>query len=173
MNRENSLFEIRAARVESPRPEDLIHRAQRTGLQTQCTVVILDADRIAGTKHVEAAIQHAIRAFREKSSIADSLEMEILLYAGGTRQTSIGRDFGIVAETRNLYLCFIPPSAEAVKEMGQWVRYVEDYPEEINEEKATRLALLFGITREERDAAGEDRIQDLVLERVALLDVYK
>ncbi|MFA5332563.1 MAG: hypothetical protein WC342_09305, partial [Methanoregula sp.] len=45
--------------------------------------------------------------------------------------------------------------------------------ESIPAEKAARLASLFGITPEELDAAGPDRLVDLVLERVALLEVSK
>jgi KEOPS complex subunit Cgi121 len=49
-----------------------------------------------------------------------------------------------------------------------------DEPDEIiSLEKATRLAALFDITPEEIAATGQDRIRDLVLERVALLDVSK
>jgi KEOPS complex subunit Cgi121 len=166
-------FEIRAGVMENCRPEDLIKRAQQTGLQAHCCIVCLDADRMAGRRHVESAVRHGLRAWHEGNAIADSLEMEILLYAGGTRQTSIGRNFGVRSDTRNLYLCFIPASEESVREMGQWVRYIDDHCEEWNEERVKRMANLFGITREECETVGKDRIQDLVIERVALLDVYK
>jgi KEOPS complex subunit Cgi121 len=43
----------------------------------------------------------------------------------------------------------------------------------ISQEKAARLMALFDITPEEIAATGENRIRDLVLERVALLDVSK
>ncbi len=128
---------------------------------------------MAGKSHVESAVYHALRAWQEGRAIADSLEMEILLYAGGTRQTSIGRDFGVCSDTRNVYLCFVPPSDVAIKEMESWVQYIADHDERLNPVKVRRLMDLFGITREEILAVGDDHIRDLVLERVALLDVYK
>jgi KEOPS complex subunit Cgi121 len=169
----DSDFEIRAGIIENCRPEDLIKRAQQAGLQSHCCIVCLDADRMAGRRHVKSAVQHGLRAWRERSAIADSLEMEILLYAGGTRQTSIGRNYGVRPDTRNLYLCFIPSSDEAITEMGQWVRYIDNYREGWSEERLQKLADLFGITREECETVGKDRMEDLVIERVALLDVYK
>jgi Uncharacterized conserved protein len=170
---EDPSFTINTAVIGECRSEDLVRRAQLAGQRSHCRIVCLDAERMAGRRHVEAAVRHAIRAYEGGTAIADSLEMEVLLYAGGTRQTSIGRTFGMRPDTRRLYLCFIPASKQAVVEMEPWVRYTEDWDECLDEEKIHALALLFGITREECEAAGRDRIQDLVIERVALLDVYK
>jgi KEOPS complex subunit Cgi121 len=170
---ENPIFEIRAGVVEGCHPEQLIRRAQLAGLQAHCCIVCLDADRIAGRRHIESAVLHALRAVREGTAIADSLEMEVLLYAGGTRQTSIGRNFGVRPDTMNIYLCFIPPSVEAIREMEQWVRYIKYDTEILTKEKMQKLAELFGITQEECDTVGMERIQELIIERVALLDVYK
>jgi KEOPS complex subunit Cgi121 len=167
------IFEIRAGVIEGCHPEQLIRRAQLAGLQSHCCIVCLDADRMAGRQHVESAVLHALRAYSEGTAIADSLEMEVLLYAGGTRQTSVARNFGVRPDTGNLYLCFIPPSAEAIREMEQWVRYIEDATEILTKEKIQRLTQLFGVTREECETVGAERIQELIVERVALLDVYK
>jgi KEOPS complex subunit Cgi121 len=169
----DAICEIRAAIMENCRPEDLIRRIQIVGLQSHCCIVCLDADRMAGRRHVESAVRHALRAWHEGTAIADSLEMEVLLYAGGTRQTSIGRNFGVRSGTRNLYVCFIPFSEEAITEIGQWVQYTKDNERDLEEEKIRRLTDLFGISWEECETVGKGRIQDLVIERVALLDVYK
>jgi KEOPS complex subunit Cgi121 len=169
----NGICEIRAAIIESCHPEDLIRKAQIISIQSQCCIVCLDADRMAGRKHVESAVRHALRAWHNETAIADSLEMEVLLYAGGTRQTSIGRNFGVRSDTHKLYVCFIPFSDEAITEMGQWVQYIEDHEIELNEDRIRQLMDLFGISREEYETVGKDRIQELVIERVALLDVYK
>jgi KEOPS complex subunit Cgi121 len=166
-------YEIRPAVLESCRSEELIRTAQRIGVESHCCIVCLDADYLAGIRHVESAVCHAMRAWREETAIADSLEMEVLLYAGGTRQTNVGRHFGVRPDTRNLYLCFIPASVEAVTGMEHCVRYTEDPCLELTEERLQRLATLFGISRAECDAVGRNRFPDLVIERVALLDVLK
>ena len=166
-------FEIRAAVMDRCSPAELIREAQRIGLQSRCCIVCLDADRIAGVRHAESAVRHGLRAWEAGTAIADSLEMEVLLYAGGTRQTSIGSTFGVRSDTTNLYLCFIPPSEEAITEIGYYVRHTEEDGENLTEEKVRRLAELFGITPAECEAVGRGRFQDLVIERVALLDVYR
>ncbi len=167
-----SPFEIRAAVIEGCRPEELIQNAQRVGQQTRCCIVCLDMDRVAGRRHVESAIQHALRAYQGGDCIADTLEMEVLLYAGGTRQTRIGRYFGVQEDTRKVFLCFMPPSENAVQGMELLVRYIEE-EEDQSGEKLQRLMELFDISREEMDTVGRERIPDLVIERVALLEVYK
>jgi KEOPS complex subunit Cgi121 len=166
-------YEILQGVVEFTRPEDLIKRIQATGLQYHCCIICIDAERVAGREHVESAVRHAIRAWCERKAIADSLEMEVLLYTGGTRQTGVARTFGVNPETKRLYLCFIPPNERAVAEIGRWVQYNEDCWEEMAEEKIRRLMDLFGVTPAECAAIGIDHIKSLVIERVALLDVYK
>jgi KEOPS complex subunit Cgi121 len=118
------------------------------------------------------AVQYGIRSWKRGTAIADSLEMEVLLYAGGTRQTSIARDFGIGPGTKKLYICFIPSMGGAGEELEAWVELVTDDWDEFSEEKIGKLMELFGITKVEREIAGERRFANLVLERVALLDVY-
>ena len=48
-----------------------------------------------------------------------------------------------------------------------------DLWEDIDPEKMKRLMNLFSITEDEIDIVGKERFRELVLERVALLDVYK
>ncbi|MDD1673626.1 MAG: KEOPS complex subunit Cgi121 [Methanomicrobiales archaeon] len=166
-------FEIVQAVVLMPQPEGLIDTIREIGSRHGCRIVCLDAERLAGREHVRMAAQYGIRSWKRGTAIADSLEMEILLYAGGTRQTSIARAYGIDPGTRNLYLCFIPSMGGAKGELEAWVKLVTDDWDEISEEKIVRLMELFGITKAEREIAGDRRFANLVLERVALLDVYR
>jgi KEOPS complex subunit Cgi121 len=53
------------------------------------------------------------------------------------------------------------------------MQFNSDPDENISPQKAARLAALFDITPEEIEATGQNRIRDLVLERVALLEVSK
>jgi KEOPS complex subunit Cgi121 len=53
------------------------------------------------------------------------------------------------------------------------VTFVDGDWEELDPAKRARLAILFSITAEEIAVVGEARFRDLVLERVALLDVYR
>jgi KEOPS complex subunit Cgi121 len=53
------------------------------------------------------------------------------------------------------------------------VTVVTENWEVISKEKRLRLASLFAIPDDELAAAGESRFADLVIERVALLDVFR
>jgi len=166
-------FEIVQAVILMPQPEGLIDLIREIGSRHGCHIVCLDAERLAGREHAWMAAQYGIRSWRRGNAIADSLEMEVLLYAGGTRQTSIARTYGIGPGTRNLYLCFIPSIGGAGKELEALVKLVTDDWNKLSEEKIVRLMELFGITKVEREVVGERRFANLVLERVALLDVYR
>lgn len=136
-------------------------------------IVLLNADNMAGIAHVESAILHAFRACKEGSCISNSLEMEVLLYAAGSRQCSVATRFGIHQGWNRVYLCICPPDTRVWDLLCPQITEVHDDWEQIDAEKAGRLMALFSITPEELRVVGAGGIRDLVLERVALLEVYR
>ncbi|MDV2481078.1 hypothetical protein F8E02_03445 [Methanoculleus sp. Wushi-C6] len=136
-------------------------------------IILLDADRLAGRKHVEAALRHARRSWEGGEPIANSFEMETLLYAGGTRQCQVGSSFGVHPGENRSYLAVCPPAPGVRERLAGLVTFVEEDWEAIDPAKRERLAALFSITEREIAVVGEERFRDLVLERVALLDVYR
>lgn len=137
-------------------------------------IVLFDADRMAGRAHVESALAHAFRAFREGTPISHRLEMEALLYASASRQCQMGMEFGAHPGVNRVYLCICPGSRRVREELSRVGVFCDDEDwESMSDEREARLIALFGITPEEREVAGPGRIQDLVLERVALLEVYR
>ncbi|MCT8336018.1 hypothetical protein FKB36_00525 [Methanoculleus sp. Afa-1] len=136
-------------------------------------IILFDADRLAGRDHVEAAIRHARRSWAGGDPIANSLEMEALLYAAGTRQCQVASSFGIHPGENRSYLVVCPPVPGVRDRLAGLVRFVEEDWEEIGPAKRELLAELFAITPEEVAVVGEERFGELVVERVALLDVYR
>jgi len=61
----------------------------------------------------------------------------------------------------------------AWQDLAEIVEFVEEGWETIDEEKRKRLSEAFGITPAEIRTAGQERFRELVLERVALLEVYR
>ena len=137
------------------------------------SIILLDADRLAGREHVEAAIRHARRSWEGGEPIANSFEMEVLLYAAGTRQCQVGSSFGIHPGENRSYIAVCPPAPGVRERLAGLVTFVEEDWEAIEPAKRERLKALFSITDSEIAVVGEDRFHDLVLERVALLDVYR
>jgi KEOPS complex subunit Cgi121 len=136
-------------------------------------IVCFDAEKLAGLAHTEAALRHAHRSFKQGSMISNSFEMEALLYAAGTRQCSAAVSFGLHEGKNHLFVCCCPAPGGIWEDLALHMQFNDDPEENISPQKAARLAVLFDITPEEIEATGQDRIRDLVLERVALLDVSK
>jgi KEOPS complex subunit Cgi121 len=137
-------------------------------------IVCFDAEKLAGRAHAEAALRHAHRSFEQGSMISNSFEMEALLYAAGIRQCNVAVSFGLHEGRNHLFVCCCPAPAGIWKDLALRMQFNgEPADEDISPQKAARLAALFDITPEEIDATGQDRIRDLVLERVALLEVSK
>jgi KEOPS complex subunit Cgi121 len=136
-------------------------------------IVCFNADLIAGCSHVKAAVEHAQRSVEGGDPIAKTFEMEALLYASGNRQCQDAAQFGLHGGENRCYLCISPPSKKAKIELENMVGFVDENWETIDRKKKTLLLRLFSITPEEMEVVGEERLKDLVLERVALLEVYR
>lgn len=138
-------------------------------------IICFDAEKLAGVAHARMAVAHAARAWASKSPIAKTFEMEALLYAAGSRQTSLGSSFGVHIGRNNIYVCSFPfregiwenlsPLMDFFKENDPWGI--------IDSEKESALMRLFDITPLELSTLMEETVQDLVLERVALLEVSR
>ena len=170
-------YGIRAATFNVADQKGFLITLRRIARDTNTTIICFDADSMAGKRHADAAIRHALRSFHQGAPIADTLEMEALLYASGSRQCSVAAGFGIHAGINHSYICCCPRREgvwDALTPFVQWVdERVDAGWEEITPEKRQRLKALFSISDEEIEAVGEPRFADLVLERVALLEVYR
>lgn len=140
----------------------------------EVAIVCFNAENMAGLRHAEAALVHALRSFSGGSPIARRLEMEALLYAAGTRQCADTTAFGIHEGRNRAYICCCPPRPGIWDALSHLLQFVDDVEDASDPEKSVRLRRLFSISDEEITAAGgESRLQDLVIERVALLDAYR
>jgi KEOPS complex subunit Cgi121 len=166
-------FEVRTAVFRVPGCARFLGELRAIGAARKTRIVCLNADLLAGRAHAEAALVRALRAVRAGTAISDSLEMEALLYASGNRQCSIAERFGLHEGENRAYVCLCPPAEVAFRDLAAIMEFVEEDWEALSEEKAGRLREAFGITPAELAAAGPGRLRELVLERVALLEVYR
>ncbi len=165
--------QIRYAVVTIQDRDALLGVLREIARRSAARIVCFDAEKMAGRAHAKAALRHANRSFTRGSAISNSFEMEALLYAAGTRQCSAAVAFGLHEGENHLYICCCPTRPGIWDELAGSVHFLDEPDDGISPQKAARLAALFGISPIELDAAGEDRIRDLVLERVALLNVSK
>ncbi len=166
--------DIRAARCTIRDPAAFLQDLRAVAAVHDTRIICFNADMIAGRVHAAAAVARAVRAFEEGITISNTLEMESLLFAAGSRQCNNAASFGIHEGENRVYICCYPERAGIWAALEPLFRFVQESWDTIDPEKRNLLMETFAILPEEIAAAGGDRrIVDLVLERVALLQVMR
>jgi KEOPS complex subunit Cgi121 len=129
-------------------------------------VMVARGDMIFGVDHVRSALYHAKRAFEHGTNASDSIAMETLLYASGERQLSSAiKKMAVDGTTVEVVVAQL---SEGSLETGGW----RELEESLGPEQTDRLKR-FGISKPELDSVSAERAVDLVLEKVASVDVTK
>jgi len=130
-------------------------------------VLVTKGDMIFGTDHLRTALYHAKRAFAEGSNSANTLALETLLYASGERQLSSAlKKMTVDDDTSEVVIAQLSEGAFTPKE--SWA----PLPEKPDSPSKERLAK-FGISEKELATIGNKNPVELVLEKVAAVDVLK
>ena len=154
-------------RVSDGRAKEFRDRIVETASRAKGEVLVLRGDLVFGYDHLRSALYHAKRAIRDGRNSSESLAMETLLYASGERQLSTainkmsvdaGSDEVVVAQLTGWKIIADPSWTPMEGEKVAW--------------KPDDLAR-FGISREELATVGLEKAVDLVLEKVASVDVLK
>ncbi len=133
----------------------------------------LDADKVVSERHIHFAVHKALSAFSEQRNIAKDAGMEIMRYASGERQIERALVMGVSDQTERIALIL----AEAEGQLG-WPDDAE-ISGIIEQDGAVRsfdpaaVKDVFHISSQELQAVGEERMEDLVIERVALVETYR
>jgi KEOPS complex subunit Cgi121 len=154
-------------------PSHCLQQVRQIGSRYGVVIILFNAEMMAGLPHVHSALRHAFRACDQGTAISSSPEMEALLYASGSRQCRVGVRFGVHSGKNLVYLCICPGNDEVRRIFLKRGEVLDGDWDVILPEKKARLMDLFGITSQELEVAGQSRITDLILERVALLEVYR
>jgi KEOPS complex subunit Cgi121 len=158
--------------------DDFVADLGRIGDAHDCAVQAVDPRYVAGPDHLRRAVELADRSRARGENVARERAVEVLLYAAGRRQIDRALGMGIdEGEGPVAVLVAADPdaadpaaaerrAAEAVRELAAIA------PGEVAYGDPGRLREFFGIGDAEL-AATDAALADLVLERVALLDVEK
>lgn len=157
-------WSVRISPGEGPKlMEDIVARAAEAAVE----VLVLDGAMVFGKDHLRSAFLHAARAIEEGTNSSESRAMETLLYASGERQLSAAiKKMSVSERTEELVVVRLTEGAFG-PEQG-WV----PMPDRIAAPEKARL-LRFGITAEELATVDQARASELVLERVAAVDIVK
>ena len=133
---------------------------------TNTDVLVASADMIFGMDHLRTALYHAERAIEDGTNSSDSLAMETLLYASAERQLSTAiRKMSVSDQTEEIVVAQL---AGGRLEPDETWRELDD----TTDLTVDRL-LRFGVTKTELSTIGHRSPLELVLERVAAVDILK
>jgi KEOPS complex subunit Cgi121 len=152
-------------KVEPGQARPLLERMSKGAEGEARGVLIVNADMVFGMDHLRSALYHAKKAMVDGTNASDSLAMETLLYASGERQLSTAiRKMSVENETTEIVVAGL---RGRVDPMNGWVE-LSIVPARTSSDRLQR----FGITEEELRTY-DGRPEELVLERVAAVDVLK
>lgn len=151
---------------------EFVKALRRIQDKTGCVVQAVDADNIVSERHLIFAAEKALRAFSEGRNVANDMGVEILRYASGERQIERALEIGLTDSTMRIALIIISGKDRIMPEDSELSNIIEIDHKGCSF-KAEAVKRIFNISEEELCAAGEARIYNLVLERVALVDTYR
>ena len=162
-------FDIAGARASVVNPEAVVRTAAEWTSSRGAEVCLLDARSVFGRDHLESAALHAIRSGEARTMSSRSVAMETLLYAAGARQVQDAiRSVGLRQDTTAIGVVLFGPAK--VDDLIHDMRWSRD--DGVLDAEGKSLEHL-GISDREAKTVSDRQRADLVLERVALLDVQK
>jgi KEOPS complex subunit Cgi121 len=158
--------------------EDLqasLKEIRRLAASSNVIIQAMNADKLAGIAHIDLAMRKALRAFEERRNVARDPGVELMRYASGRRQITEAFSLGLsVGENRVVFVVMGEEQETVFGTAGILCGFVKGA--QVLEYHLGKRAVLmehFGIGEVEILAVGEAKLPELVLERVALVDVFK
>jgi KEOPS complex subunit Cgi121 len=141
---------------------------------TETTVQAFDADYVVSEAHLERALDRADRAIARGENVARERAVEVLCYAAGRRQINRALEMGVSEGEHRVVVLVDDPNgdADAEQEAIELIREYVDEGSVLGDYDEATVRAFFDISDAETDAV-DGGLGDLVLERVALLDVEK
>ena len=168
-----------AGRVEDS--DKLLEKLGQISKERDIEIVAVDAGYVCGKDHIVSAYRHAVRAFEEGRNSMKKFSMEILLYISGERQIKNAiQKIGIKDGIENVVFIFMDASDyENLKgkiSEDEALKIVDELGFRIDNDvlKPSREKLkAMGFGDEEIETVSKDKYSDLILEKVAMVDVIK
>jgi KEOPS complex subunit Cgi121 len=134
-----------------------------------CDVLPMDADVVCGRTHLEAAVAHAKRAMEQGTNASSTMSMETMLFASGERQISKAKEkMGVKDGMRHFALVLFE-----CDDPGEVLRKLKLIKDDLVLLPTREKLIAFGIEPRELASVPERLAPDLVLERVAFVEILK
>ena len=173
------MIEIVGAQGNISNVENMLETFQEFCASHNLAGQMFNAEMIYGKNHLLSSILHAQRAMNGHTNTTNSLSMEILLYASGERQLKHAiPKMGIQTGQTSVVLVFT--DGDYSKENYLDTTFIDDLLQRLDFTRndavidGTEETLrLFNITKKERQTVVKDKYEDLILEKVAMVDIIK
>jgi KEOPS complex subunit Cgi121 len=155
--------------------KEFLQRLIDIGSRHGITIQALNADLVAGSRHLLFAVEKAIRSFESGRNLANNLGMEIMLYASGHRQIERALAMGVKEGDNNIAVVLVGENGtnEAAIDINNMLDNIDGSVLDYSDNRNDKILEFFNISSSEIKAVGNDKIPQLVLERVALVDIIK
>jgi len=133
-----------------------------------------NADVIYGKNHLVSAVDHAIRAMDRKTNTTNSLAMEILLYAAGERQLKLAiPKMGVKRGVANIAFVVVDGKKRDERMVDELLEDLSLKREDSVLEGNEDTLKAFGLNDQAIKTVTKDKYGDLILEKVAMVDIIK
>ena len=139
---------------------------------TDAAIQCFDADYVAGDRHLRRAVELAERAREQGTAVAREPAVEILLYAAGRRQINQALEMGVSEGEGDVVGVVSGGNEQAAEARMRELLGATDTDDPVSLGDEDTIRAFFDIGDAEL-AVVDSELEDLVLERVALLDVEK
>lgn len=166
------MVEIIGAEGEIKNTKVFLEKIKSFSEENNVEIAVLDAEKVFGKEHLISAVEHTLRAFERKRNISNSLITEILVYASCERQIkSAIEKMGIKDGCRRVAIVVIDKGEGGIRKSEKLLSFLHLRRNDSILENDINALKDFGITENEINSAHNPK--DLILERIALLDVRK
>ena len=156
--------------------EDFLKQVENLSGKYNVVLQVFNADFIYGKNHLLSAVNHAKRAFVQKTNSLNSLALELLLYVAGEHQIQKAiKKIGINKSTNNFAFVLISEEKSEI-----WINIIKDIISKLKLSRDDKVLegnidtlKRFGISEYELETVYKDKYNDLILEKVALVDIIK
>ena len=151
--------------------DDFLAEIEAIGEATGATVQCFDSGYVAGDRHLRRAVELAGRARKQGTAVARKPAVEILLYAAGRRQINQALEMGVSEGEGDVVAVVTDGDEPAAERRVRELLGVTDAGDTgVSLGDADTIKTFFDI--DDREVAVVDGdLEDIVIERVALLDV--
>lgn len=165
----SATIHVLGARREKGDVEVFLSRVRSVEERHRCSIAVARADRIFGIDHLLSAAEKALRGFEMRRNTASTISGEIMLYASAQRQIKDAINLiGITSQTSEIALAVIgetdPQTVLSELNLKRDDSVLESEGKDLS---------VFHISEEDLRTVDAGKEADLVLEKVALLDLDK